>query len=101
MSFHEFTTNRDGFTVKVVGPVREITEAGLRFARHIQTVETDFTPHRIWTASRRFRINDDLVTTPERAAMILSGYEPAPGVSPKAVCGVVGCVALSHLEVKE
>jgi len=36
MSFHEFTTNRDGFTVKVVGPVREITEAGLRFLRHTE-----------------------------------------------------------------
>lgn len=96
----EFTKNRDGFVVKVVGPARAITDAGLRFASHIRTVETDFTPHRIWTASRRFRISDQLVTTPERAALILSGYEPAPGISPKVVCGMAGCVALSHLEVE-
>lgn len=92
--------NKQGINVRLDRAQPPIIEAAQRFAAHVETKIIDDEQHRIWKASRRFRISDDLVTTPERAALILSGYEPALGVSPKVTCGVAGCVALSHLEVE-
>jgi hypothetical protein len=94
----EFTTNRDGHTVKVVGPVREITDAGLRFASHIEEQDCGFgTVCRIWTGSPRFRVNDDRITTPRRFICELAGFEIQPWMRLKATCKTPGCVSLGHI----
>jgi len=94
----EFTINRDGFTVKVVGPVREITEAGLRFLRHTREMDCDFgTVCRIWQGGPRFRVDDDRITTPRRFICELAGFEVEPQVRLRAICKTPGCVSLGHI----
>jgi hypothetical protein len=100
MSFYVIGQNSKGVSVRVDIKPKPITDAALRFLAFIRTVETDSTPHRLWTGGPRFRIDDDLVTTPARAALILAGEVLTPGVRVKEICGVAGCVALSHLEAE-
>jgi hypothetical protein len=95
-AYHQFTTNHDGFTVKVVAP-KPTTDAAERFLRHVQTIEIDGEQHRIWTGSPRFRVSDDLVMTPRRFVLLLVGDDLMPGIRYKAMCRVPKCISLGHI----
>lgn len=97
MSFLEFTTNRQGFTVKVTA-AKPTTEATERFLRHIETRDGELpTPCRVWRGSARFRVSDELVMTPRRFVLLMAGFELEIGVRYKAVCGTPRCVSLGHI----
>lgn len=93
----EFTTNNQGWVVKVTKPP-PVTEAALRFLRHVEARDCgQETPCRVWTGSARFRVSDNLVTTPRRFLCELAGLELQPGMRLKAICGTPNCVSLGHI----
>jgi hypothetical protein len=93
----EFTTNNQGWVVKVTNP-QPITEAAERFLRFVEERECgQGTPCRVWTGSPRFRVDDETVTTPRRFLCGLAGLELQPGMRLKAICGTPNCVSLGHI----
>lgn len=93
----ELTTNRAGWTVRVTKPP-PVTEAALRFLRHVEARECgQETLCRVWTGGPRFRVNEDTVTTPRRFLCELAGLSIEPGMRLKALCGTPNCVALGHI----
>ena len=97
-AYYVIGKNKRGISVRVDVKPREITDAGERFIRHTQQVDADYeTPCRIWTASARFYVSDELTTTPRRFVMILAGLDLPIGVRLKAVCGTPNCVSFGHI----
>lgn len=93
----EFTTNNQGFIVKVTAP-KPVTEATERFLLHIETRDCgQDTPCRIWLGSGRFRVDETTVTTPRRFLLSVAGVEVPSNSRIKALCGTPRCVALGHI----
>lgn len=94
------TTNLRGWTVRAAGAVPEVIEPAERFAAMTIPVECETMPTlcRVWIGCPRFYVDEQLTTTPRRAALYLAGIEAPDTVKLKTYCKTPNCVSLGHLK---
>ena len=97
-SYYVIGHNKESFTVRLDRAPRPVTDARLRFARHVTTFESDQpTLCRIWTGSEAFNMGDGRIVTPKRAAIELADIDLPPWRRIPMLCESANCVALSHM----
>jgi len=101
-AYYQIGYNQQPFTVRLDRAPRPITDAAIRFSRHVRTQESDSlpTPCRIWTGSEAFNMGDGRIVTPKRAAVEMADIELPKFRHISMLCASPACIALSHMDWK-